>query len=252
MEINRKSKKILRWKLAQNQQQKNQLRKKIKFQQTDIKQILQYRTRLTKSIFKHLAEYKTITSETMILEVGSGPHGINFFYPKGIRIALDPLAPFFKKEFNFIQKNSNSLICQGMGENLPFSDKSFDIVISDNVLDHTLDTEKILFEIHRVLRDDGVLYLAINLHHLIFRIFCSLFKILYSIRIVPNTPNYKAHTYFFTPRMFKRKIKKGKFTTVFSNIHLPSDQKNKKKVPLKPFKNLYSTFICIKQDKELL
>jgi ubiquinone/menaquinone biosynthesis C-methylase UbiE len=46
---------------------------------------------------------------------------------------------------------------------LPFEDKSFDIILSNHVIEHVGDTPEQrlhVAEIHRVLRDDGLLYLA--------------------------------------------------------------------------------------------
>lgn len=45
-------------------------------------------------------------------------------------------------------------------ENLPFSDKLFDFVVTNQVLEHVPDHAKHLSEIRRVLKDDGVVYLA--------------------------------------------------------------------------------------------
>jgi SAM-dependent methyltransferase len=249
MKTRNKTRTLSRWKLAQAQQKQNQLRKRNKIQKMNLKSILLSRAQLANSILHQLEEYTVLTPETIILEVGSGPHGINFFHRKGIRFSIDPLAGFFYKEFGFLQKNSHSYIIQGMGETLPFPGRSIDLVLCDNVLDHTLDGQKILSEIHRVLKDDGLLYLAINLHHLIYRIFSLIFKILYSVKMIPNTPNYKAHTYFFTPGIFKKMIKNGNFAIQSSTVPLPRHQKYKKSPPFKPFKNIYSTFICSKRGK---
>ncbi|SFV87489.1 similar to Methylase involved in ubiquinone/menaquinone biosynthesis [hydrothermal vent metagenome] len=41
-------------------------------------------------------------------------------------------------------------------QNLPFDDKSFDYVISDQVLEHITDPQKAISEAHRVLKNDGV------------------------------------------------------------------------------------------------
>lgn len=45
-------------------------------------------------------------------------------------------------------------------ERLPFPDGSFDVVISNHVIEHTNDQQLHLREIHRVLRTGGVVYLA--------------------------------------------------------------------------------------------
>ena len=51
----------------------------------------------------------------------------------------------------------------GQADNLPFRDKSFDVVLLRGVLQHipTTKKEKSLWEIHRVLKDGGLLYLMI-------------------------------------------------------------------------------------------
>jgi len=46
------------------------------------------------------------------------------------------------------------------GEALPFSDRSFDIVVSNHVIEHVADAIRHLSEIERVLKDDGLAYLA--------------------------------------------------------------------------------------------
>ncbi len=51
----------------------------------------------------------------------------------------------------------------GIGEDLPFADESFDIVYCSDVLEHVNDLEKVISEISRVLKPNGVfLYDTIN------------------------------------------------------------------------------------------
>ncbi len=45
-------------------------------------------------------------------------------------------------------------------ENLPFKDSSFDIIISNHVIEHVTNNKQHLKEIHRVLKQDGLVYLA--------------------------------------------------------------------------------------------
>lgn len=55
-------------------------------------------------------------------------------------------------------------ITGAVGEDLPFPDRSFDIVYSANVLEHTRDPARVLEEAIRVLRPGGVLHMEIPNH----------------------------------------------------------------------------------------
>ena len=52
------------------------------------------------------------------------------------------------------------VIAGAEGTNLPFADNSFDLVIIDEVIEHLVDTDSILDEIHRVLSPTGWLALS--------------------------------------------------------------------------------------------
>ncbi|MGI8856236.1 MAG: class I SAM-dependent methyltransferase, partial [Thermomicrobiales bacterium] len=47
-------------------------------------------------------------------------------------------------------------VIQGVGETLPFSDQSFDVVLAQDILEHVRDPDETLREIHRVLRPSGI------------------------------------------------------------------------------------------------
>jgi len=48
------------------------------------------------------------------------------------------------------------------GEAMPFEDGSVDVVVLNHIYEHVVDPEAVVAEIHRVLADDGVLYLGIG------------------------------------------------------------------------------------------
>lgn len=54
----------------------------------------------------------------------------------------------------------NQKIIQGYAENLPFEEKSFDVVFSSHVLEHVNNEQKSLQEMKRVLKDDGILIIG--------------------------------------------------------------------------------------------
>lgn len=45
---------------------------------------------------------------------------------------------------------------QGFGESIPYADASFDVVVSDNVLEHLDNPLEVFREVHRVLRPGGI------------------------------------------------------------------------------------------------
>ena len=47
----------------------------------------------------------------------------------------------------------------GNCENLPYEDNKFDLVFSDNLLEHLEHPEKVFSEIDRVLKNDGIFFL---------------------------------------------------------------------------------------------
>ena len=60
-------------------------------------------------------------------------------------------------------------IISATGESLPLRDKSFDIVLCDNVVDHAKNPRRIIEEIARVLAPGGMLYFEVNIHHRIYQ-----------------------------------------------------------------------------------
>jgi ubiquinone/menaquinone biosynthesis C-methylase UbiE len=86
-----------------------------------------------------------------------------------MKYALDPLAHKLHKEFGKVQAKRVKTI-EGMGEFLPISSRSFDFVILNNTIDHTDDPSSILKEIKRILKEDGVLYIGVNIYPLSIRI----------------------------------------------------------------------------------
>lgn len=94
-----------------------------------------------------------------ILEIGCGPAGIIFSINNAKeRVGLEPL------DITHLLNSSRkkSVIKNGSGENLPYSDKSFDIILCFNVLDHTINPSEVLNEIYRVLVENGEFLLWVH------------------------------------------------------------------------------------------
>lgn len=100
-----------------------------------------------------------------VLEVGSGPVGAVSFIEAAERFAIDPLCDFYATHPELVEHRSKDVCYQtSRGEELAFESKSMDLVIIENVIDHVQNADKVMSEIHRVLKDDGILYLTVNLH----------------------------------------------------------------------------------------
>lgn len=146
-----------------------------------------------------------------ILEVGSGPIGIATYLTWGQRHTIDPLEDFYASNSTLSKlRNPAVKYGHGTGEKLPFSDNEFNLVILDNVLDHVHQADEVLREINRVLRKDGYLYLAVNLHTVYGGI---VHKMLSKLRID------KGHPYTFTKNSIRRFITKRRFKIEHETIN---------------------------------
>jgi ubiquinone/menaquinone biosynthesis C-methylase UbiE len=109
-----------------------------------------------KIVVEEWNNFKKLDKNTKVLQVGSGPEDIINYLPFKNRYAIDPLADFYKKKFKLDFKSFN--LTKGTGESIPFKDKTFDVVILINVLDHVHLPQKTLSEIKRVMKPDAIFH----------------------------------------------------------------------------------------------
>ncbi len=97
-----------------------------------------------------------------ILQIGPGANAEINFLP-GDRFAIDPLASYFKENFrDFIDPKVD--LTEGMAEKLPYPDSYFDVILILNVLDHCWNPLKVIDEMARCLRPNGILILHLNIY----------------------------------------------------------------------------------------
>jgi SAM-dependent methyltransferase len=138
-----------------------------------------------------------------VLEIGCGPVGIVSYLPWGERIAVDPLEDFYRSNPTLTKHRDGAVrYTKGTGEELPFPDRKFSLVILDNVLDHVQSAEGVLREVRRVLADDGLLYFAVNVRTLPGTV---LHTVLAKLQID------KGHPYSFTARSIGRLLRRNGF-----------------------------------------
>jgi SAM-dependent methyltransferase len=109
---------------------------------------------------------RPVPADARILEVGSGAHGLVFFFGSSRAVGCDPLAHEYVGLFPAWQRRVPTLAAEG--ESLPFADGSFDVVLCDNVVDHARDPERIVSELARVLAPGGLLFFTVNVHHRVY------------------------------------------------------------------------------------
>ena len=113
-----------------------------------------------------LEKFEPIAEDARVIEVGSGAHGLIFYFGAKHGVGVDPLAVSYRNLFPRWQNCVATIAAAG--ERLPFSDQSFDVVICDNVVDHAESPEGIVAELVRVLRPGGLLYFTVNFHHPVY------------------------------------------------------------------------------------
>lgn len=124
-----------------------------------------FRTNFLRSqvVRRRLENVAPISATAKVLEVGSGAHGLIFGFGPCLGVGIDPLAAEYKSLFPKFQ--NSSLTVAAAGERLPFEDAFFDVVLTDNVIDHAEEPLTIVDEMTRVLKQGGIFYFTVNIHH---------------------------------------------------------------------------------------
>jgi SAM-dependent methyltransferase len=103
----------------------------------------------------------SLESTSRLLDIGSGA-GVGaaliaqvagIAHVTCIDISIPALAEVRRRGFS-------PLVASAEGHKLPFANETFDVVILDEVIEHLVDTDSIMDEIHRVLKIDGQLLIS--------------------------------------------------------------------------------------------
>lgn len=106
-----------------------------------------------------LIQEADIRENDELLEVGCGAGHILERIGKGNLTGID-ISPVQIERAEKRLGNKAKLI-RANGESLPFKDKSFDRILCTEVFEHVLEPEKLLMEMKRVLKDNGIISLSI-------------------------------------------------------------------------------------------
>lgn len=115
-----------------------------------------------------LETFQPIANDARVVEVGSGAHGLIFYFGVAHGVGVDPLAVSYRSLFPRWQSCASTIAA--VGEELPFRDRSFDVVLCDNVVDHAESPTRIVAELVRTLKTGGLLYFTVNVHHPVYAV----------------------------------------------------------------------------------
>ena len=100
---------------------------------------------------------------------------------------------------------------------IPYADKTFDLVILGEVIEHIYDTDFLLQELHRVLKKGGLLLVSTPNIASFGRRASLLLGLNPIIETSPNEKDSSGHIRYFTFDSLKALLEKNSFSEIFSN-----------------------------------
>lgn len=177
--------------------------KQLRYQEQKAEELLGKEDEILLNIFarargirQKLEAIRPIAPGASVLEVGSGAHGLIFAFGDEFGVGIDPLAVDYKRLFPKWQHAARTVAA--IGEELPFPDESFDVVLSDNVIDHAEKPLEIVDELVRVLKKDGLLYFTVNIHHPIYEYVSKAHGAWHALGVRFDISPFVDHTNHFT------------------------------------------------------
>ncbi|MBA7660165.1 hypothetical protein ES703_68164 [subsurface metagenome] len=149
-----------------------------------------YVVKRAKLVEKWIRYFINLNSKSMILEIGGASMPVIDHFTTGKKFSLDPLEDQYKRLFRS-RLNTDVLRIRSIGENMPYPDNFFDLIVMLNVLDHCYEPKKVLAESARILKSTGILFLSVNTTSRFWNILKKI-----KMRIWKNTSE-KMHPYIF-------------------------------------------------------
>lgn len=140
--------------------------------------------------------------DPLILEVGSGAHGLVFGMDGGRAVGADPLAAEYRRLFPEWQARCPTVAADGA--QLPFADGVFDVVLCDNVIDHAERPAAIVGELARVLAPGGLVYFTVNVHHVAYSAVAAAHRAWNAAGLRLELRPFADHTVHLTPAAARR------------------------------------------------
>lgn len=201
-----------RWRFAQ-QQEKEYQQRKARATAGREQAIVNHAAANASQVSAYLRDLGCPVTDGLVVEVGSGAHGLIWKWPANSRIAIDPLAVLYRSEFAYLQDQDVAVLAAS-GEQLPLKDAVADIVLSDNVLDHVQDPAAYLKECARVLKPSGRFYFTVDVHHSLYWWAGLAYNALFRLGIRARLPAFPNHPFHFSESRVLRLMSACGFQTV--------------------------------------
>lgn len=156
----------------------------------------------SRRVRQQLERIQPLPSPARVLEVGSGAHGLIFYFEADEKVGVDPLADHYRELFPAWQGRATTIAAGG--EKLPFADAEFDVVLSDNVVDHAENPRRIIAEMARVLAPGGLLYFTVHVHHPVYHLAASLHAAWRTVGVPFEITPFADHTVHLTLNAARR------------------------------------------------
>ena len=113
-----------------------------------------------KKILEDMLNFCNLKGDEVVLDVACGPGIVSTAFAQNVKqvYSLDITDKMVEICNNLVINNINAV--QGSAENLPFEDQKFDIVVNRLAIHHFHDPSKVLKEMKRVLKVDGMIIIA--------------------------------------------------------------------------------------------
>lgn len=168
-----------------------------------------------------------------MVEVGSGAHGLIFFFGAKHAVGVDPLALNYATLFPMWQKRVPTVAA--VGETLPFADQSFEVVLCDNVVDHAEFPAGIVAELVRILTKGGLLYFTVNIHHPIYHLVSHLHASWNALGVSYEIGPFADHTTHLTWNGAKRLFDNLPLRILSEGSDIGEARANARRMPIRHF-----------------
>lgn len=126
---------------------------------------LAYSRLLRDEVARYLDTDASWLERKTVVSIGCGCTGDLAAFPAGVKIAIDPLLYIYQQLGMLVEDEAGSrtVYLSLAAESLPLLDNCADLVICRNALDHMPDPQVALKEMSRILINDGVLFVSVDI-----------------------------------------------------------------------------------------